>query len=280
MAEPPAWLSEPAASARHALGEIAGFLPSIAAAAAFGLLGWLAARLARRGMRHAGDAVNRMTGYLPVRHASLLRLSPTAIRVLGDFAFWLVVFLVLIGVASILELGVVSTWLARLAGFLPAVLAGALIIILGLAASILLGQLTQAAAAPAGHLRSQALGRGVQATVLAVAIVLGIGQTGLDMTLPVALIVVLAASVAGALALAFALGARDLVRDLIGAQGFQQHCELHQRVRIDDLEGEVVDLTATTIVLATSEGRVLVPARIFHERTIRLLAPDTGGDDG
>lgn len=59
--------------------------------------------------------------------------------------------------------------------------------------------------------------------------------------------------------LAFALGATDLARDLIGAQGLQQHCELHQRVRIDDIEGEVVDLTATSVVLATSEGRVVVP---------------------
>lgn len=273
MDDAPGWLSEPAVSGAHALNEIAAFLPHLVTAVALGLLGWLAARVARVLVRRLGTAINRIVAQLPFRHSGLFSLSPTAVRVLGDFAFWLVAFLFLVGVASVLELTMVSDWLARLAGFLPAVLAGGLIIVIGIAASILLGQLSAAAAAPAGPVRSHLLGRTVQVTVLAVAIVLGVGQTGLDMTLPVALIIVLAGSVGGALTLAFALGARDLVRDLIGAHGMQQHCELHQRVRIDDIEGEIVDLTATGVILATPEGRVLVPGRVFHERAIVLLAP-------
>jgi len=269
----PGSLSEPAASGAHALGELAAFLPNLVAAIALGLIGWLAARLARVLVRRLGTTINRVVEQLPFRHSGLFSLSPTAVRVLGDFAFWLVAFLFLVAVASILELTMVSQWLARLAGFLPAVLAGGLIIVIGIAASILLGQLSTAAAAPAGPVRSHLLGRAVQATVLAVAIVLGIGQTGLDMTLPVALILIAAGSIGGALTLAFALGACDLVRDLVGAHGLQHHCELHQRVRIDDIEGEIVDLTATTVILATPEGRVLVPGRIFHERAIVLLAP-------
>lgn len=271
------WLSESATSAQNAIEAVAAFLPNLGAAIALGLLGWLVARLARVAVRALGGRLNRFVEQMPLRQASLFSLSPTAIRVLGDFAFWLVALLFLIGVAAVLELRAVSDWLAQLAGFLPAILAGALIIVIGIAASILLGQLATAAAAPAGAGRSQLLGRFVQGTVLVVAIVLGIGQTGLDMTLPVALIVVVVASIGGALTLAFALGARDLVRDLIGAHGLQQHCELHQRVRVDDVEGEVVDLTATGLILATDEGRVLVPGRVFHERAIIVLTPT--GDD-
>lgn len=277
MDETPGWLSEPATSTARALEQIAGFLPNIVAAVALGFIGWLVARLARIGVRALGTRVNHLVERLPIRHSSVFNLSPAAIRVLGDFTFWLVAFLFLIGIASVLELAMVSDWLARLAGLLPALLAGALIIVIGIAASILLGQLTAAAAAPAGAARSHLLGRSVQVTVLVVAIVLGVGQTGLDMTLPVALIVVVAASIGVALTLAFALGASDLVRDLIGAQGLQQHCELHQRVRIGDIEGEIVDLTATSIVVATADGRMLVPARVFHEQAIVLLAP--GSDD-
>ncbi|MDZ7788020.1 MAG: mechanosensitive ion channel [Halofilum sp. (in: g-proteobacteria)] len=113
----------------------------------------------------------------------------------------------------------------------------------------------------------------MQASVLTVAIVLGVGQMGLDTTLPVALIVVVAASLGGALTLAFALGAVDVVRNIVGAQGLQQHCQLHQRVRIGEIEGEVTELTATSVVLATGDGRVIVPARAFHEQPVTLLAP-------
>ncbi|MDX1608574.1 MAG: hypothetical protein R3225_00450 [Halofilum sp. (in: g-proteobacteria)] len=273
MNESSGWVGESAISAQNAMGAIIAFLPNLVAAILLGMLGWLVARFARVAVRYLGTRLNGIVERMPLRHSSLFSLSPTAIQVLGNFAFWLVAFLFLIGVATVLELTAVSEWLARLAGYLPAILAGGLIIVIGFAASILLGQLAAAAAAPAGAARSQLLGRFVQGTVLVVAIVLGIGQTGLDMTLPVALIVILVASVGGALTLAFALGARDLVRDLIGAHGLQQHCELHQRVRVDEVEGEIVDLTATGLILATDEGRVLVPGRVFHERAVVVLAP-------
>lgn len=276
MAQEASWLQQPAASAGRALGEIAAFLPNLAAAIVLGLIGWLAARFARMLVLRSCAAINRAIEAMPARPFALLGLTATTARVLADLAFWLVVFLFLVGISAALRLDAVSEWLARLAGFLPALLAGGLIIVIGIAGSILLGQLTTAAAAPAGAARSRMLGRSVQVSVLIVAVVLGVGQMGLDTTLPVALIVVAAASLGGALTLAFALGAVDVVRDLVGAQGLQQHCELRQRVRVDDIEGEVVELTATSIVLATGEGRVIVPARVFHERPIVLLAP---GDD-
>ncbi len=274
MDDAPGWLSDSATAAGRALAEIAAFVPNLLLAAALGLLGWVAARLARLLVERSGGAINGLIERFPLRQLRVFSLSPVAIRVLGDLAFWLVAFLFLVGIASALELEAVSDWLARLVSYLPALLAGALIIVLGIAASILLGRLSAATAAPAGAHRSRQVGRLVQGTILTVAIVLGVGQMGLDMTLPVALIVVVAATIGGALSLAFALGAGDLVRDLIGAHGLQQHCELRQRVRIDDVEGEIDEVTATSVIVATAQGRVIVPARVFHERAVTLLAAD------
>jgi hypothetical protein len=276
MENTPEWLSAPAESAGRALAEIAAFLPNLLLAVVLGLVGWLAARVARLLVERLGGAINHTLERVPLRQLQVFSLSPTALRVVGDLAFWVVAFIFLVGIASALELEAVSDWLARLASYLPSVLAGALIIVLGIAASILLGQLAAAGAAPAGAQRSRQVGRLVQGAMLTIAIVLGVGQMGLDMTLPVALIVVLAATVGGALTLAFALGAGDLVRNLVGAHGLQQHCELRQRVRIDGIEGEITEVTATSVVLATTEGRVVVPARVFHERMITLL---TSHDD-
>jgi|GEM_PF-566726 hypothetical protein len=273
MNQDTSWLEQPAVSASRALGEIAGFLPNLAAALILGLLGWLVARFARVLVQRACSGLNRLIERMPARAAALFGVTPTTARVLGDFVFWVVVFLFLVGIAAALRLDAVSEWLARLAGFLPALLAGGLIIVIGIAGSILLGQLTTATVAPLGGTRGRLLGRGVQASVLTVAIVLGVGQMGLDTTLPVALIVVVTASVGGALTLAFALGGVDVVRNLVGAQGLQQHCQLHQRLRIGEIEGEVTELTATSVVLATGEGRVIVPARAFHEQPVIILAP-------
>jgi len=273
MSESSGSTSEPVASAQQALADIVAFMPNLVAAIVLGVLGWFVARFARAAVQRVATALNHGIARLPIHNSSRVNLSPTVLKILGDVAFWLVALLFLIGVASVLQIDIVDAWLSRLVDFLPSVLGGALIIVIGMAASILLGQLAAAAAAPAGTTRSQLVGRAIQVTVLVVAVVLGVSQTGLDMTLPVALIIVVAASVGAALTLAFALGAGDLVRDLIGAQGLAQHCELEQRVRVDGIEGRIVEMTATSLIVVTDEGRVIVPARVFHERALTLLAP-------
>lgn len=237
MSESSGSMSEPVDSAQQALAEIAAFLPNLLAAIVVGLAGWLIARLARTAVRRLGRGLSRFIARLPIHNASRVNRSSSVLEITGDFVFRLVALLFLIGVARVLEIDIVNAWLSRLVAFLPSVLGGALIIVIGVAASILLGQLAATAAAPAGAMRSQLVGRASQVTMLVVAVVLGVGRTGLDLTLPVALIVVIAASVGGALTLAFALGAGDLVRDLVGAQGRAQHCELDQRVRVDGIEG-------------------------------------------
>ena len=76
----------------------------------------------------------------------------------------------------------------------------------------------------------------------------------------------------GGIALAVSLGARAYVANLIGAHHLRQAFTLGQRVKIGELEGTILELTAVSIVLDTVQGRVNVPAKIYNEAPIILLA--------
>ena len=41
-----------------------------------------------------------------------------------------------------------------------------------------------------------------------------------------------------------------------------------------DVQGEILELTPVSIVLATNEGRVIVPGKIFSEQATALLTDE------
>ncbi len=47
-----------------------------------------------------------------------------------------------------------------------------------------------------------------------------------------------------------------------------------QRVRVAGHEGLIVDVTATSLVLETQEGRVVLPGKIYNDEAIVLFARD------
>ena len=67
-------------------------------------------------------------------------------------------------------------------------------------------------------------------------------------------------------ALAFGLGARNLIANLIGAQYLRKHCRIGEQMQLGDIEGSIVEVTQTCVVLDTDYGRAVIPAKMFQEQ--------------
>lgn len=266
-----AWLTAVRTSAEGILARIAARLPEIFGAAVLLLVGWLLARLARALiaglLRRVFDRLghSRFAGEgLGLRHS-----VPPLVAGVG---FWAV--LLVFGVAAVDTLGLraLGDLLGTLARYLPQVLAGVLIVFVGFVVSGPVKDGTANAAAAAGIAYAAALGRAAQVSVIALAIVMGADQAGLESTFLIILLpVVLGMLLAGA-ALAFGLGARTAVANIIAAYHLLQIYEVGQRVRVAGFEGRIVEVTPTAVLIETDEGRAAVPAAIFSEQASLLLA--------
>jgi small-conductance mechanosensitive channel len=98
---------------------------------------------------------------------------------------------------------------------------------------------------------------------------LGVNGRVLELTLAVTVGSTLAAA-----ALAFGLGARASVANIIAARYVAQLYRVGQRVRIDGLEGTVAQLTPTSVVVQTDDGRAAVPASRFQEVSSVLVSEE------
>lgn len=273
MDEVSLWINTVSSAASRLLAQFIEFLPTLLGAIVVLVLGWLIARMLRSAVRRFARWLN---GFLDRRmgpeRARALRLSQAAIQLLGNITFWLLILFAVTLATRILGLIAFSAWLDRVVAYLPTLLAGGLIILAGLVISVLARDLTAATIASARLAHAEVFARGVQAAILVMALVLGINQIGVDVTLLVALIAILAAAITGALALAFALGARSFVSNLIAAHYLQQHYAPGQRAIIGEIEGDIIELTPISVVLATAKGRVTIPAKVFNDQPTTLLA--------
>ncbi len=265
------WISTLQSGLTHLLDVFLNYLPQIIGATVLMLLGWVAAALLRmitmRAARGVGWFLPRV---LPGAAAARLRttLQP---RLLGALVFWLVILAAAGAAAQVLGLEIFASWLDAVFSRLPQLVLALLIV----AAGVGLSHVTRAGvvrAAAAGGLENRALlGYSVQAIILAAAAAIALDVVGLDITFLVVLVAILLGAVSGGAALAFGLGSRVFVSNLLGVGAVQHRFKVNDAIRIGELEGRVVELDRHAVVLETADGLVAVPGKYFGEQPFTLL---------
>jgi hypothetical protein len=237
------------------------------------LIGFVVARLAAAAAGKTLDLVDERTARYTTSDSSVI--SPALIRLARGFVFWLVLILAVVLSLRVLGVGGVSSLLNSVIAFTPRLLIGFSIVVvgylLGLVARHVLGRIV-------GGLTADAAGpRVLQGTIVAVALVMGLQQIGVDISFVTRLVLILVATVSAGLMLAFALGARQHVANLLAIRELDR-LAVGQTVRIGQIEGEIVDIYSTGIDIVTPDGIASIPGATIAETGI--LRKDSGEGDG
>ncbi|NIO40369.1 MAG: mechanosensitive ion channel [Burkholderiales bacterium] len=254
---------------------VVSFLPSILGAIALLIIGWLA-RLLRIVTWRAARLLDKLISHLIGPQAERLRVG-AASRVLGTIVFWVVLLFFVTAATEVLGLAPFTYWLSRFVAYLPTLAAGTLIMVAGYALSRIVADLVRTTARGFSPAQRATLARVAQFTIIAAALLVGADQIGVKVTFLVIFIGAVAAAVVGGVALAVGLGARDYIANLIGAHYLREAVSLGQILRVGSIEGRVVDVTATALIMETGDGRVSVPARIYNEQAITVIKSEASG---
>lgn len=239
--------------------------------------GVLLAYAVRRLLLHAAPWLNRVAARSNMARGPLLSTGFT--RVAAGTAFWgILVASLVLGFAFLgsgergLLLATVSQWLWRILVALGIVLAGHVI---GLMLRDVLRGLVRKA-------EFSALPQMAYLLVIGIAIVTALEHLGLNISFLTQVALVFVSVFLIGLALAFALGARTLVSNL-AAQSELQRYRPGDRIVVDGLEGTVLEIDRTGMVVSTANGQARIPGARFAELTVVLLRetadePDSEGE--
>ena len=266
---PQDWL----AGFRNAADNIGSFLPALLGAAILVLAGWLLARLLAWLTRRGAHATVKRLGARPELRAAME--SSGALSqvpgVMAAFVFWVVLVFFIAAAMETLGLPVVTASLSRIAYYLPNVLAALLVVFVGIIAGKLVGGAVSRATSTTGMALGPVIGATVRGTVILVAVVVAIQQVGIEADLLVIVVGVVVGTVLAGAGLAFGLGARTAVSNIIASHYVAQAYRVGQTVRVAGVEGKIVETTPTAVFVAGAEGRVMIPAKTFSEQASVLV---------
>ena len=194
--------------------------------------------------------------------------------IVGLIVFWTVLLFFIAAAADTVGLPLLGASVSGLGFYVPRLLGAVLVVVIGLIVGNLARDAVTATAAAAGAPFAAAVGQIVRVAILVAASLIAVGQLGIDITLLTAILSVMVAAVLGAFALAFGLGARTAVSNIIGAHYLRQTFQAGHTVRFGAIEGTVAAITSTAVVIRVPDGQVVIPAKQFSESVSMLV---TGG---
>jgi len=245
--------------------------PQLLGAAAVLLAGWIIAQLLRVSTRKLIRGIDTLwSSGAGEDSAGQLRAKRTHAIIAGNLVFWVTLTFFIATAAHMAGWEMLSDWMDSIVIYLPNLVSGLLIILGGFLLSNFVRKAVISAAESAGMAQSPVLARISQVVVIFTALLIGIEQIGVNVDFLTNVLIVIVGVLLAGPALAFGLGARTLVANVIGAQYLRKHCRIGERMRLDDVEGSIVEVTQTSIVLDTEDGRAVVPAKLFHEYISRF----------
>ncbi|OZG75018.1 hypothetical protein BTA51_01045 [Hahella sp. CCB-MM4] len=241
------------------------FLPHLMGAVFLLLIGWIVGITLARITLSLLSLINRLLIRLlpdsPARKHIEIKASHS--KIAGKVVFWVVMLFFAAAAISVLGLDFFADWIREFLGYIPRLLAGLLIILGGYLIGNALNVMTTATAESAGFQRPHLAGSTVQLAVMFTAVAIGIEQLGINIQFITQLILVLIGVLAAGLSLAFGLGARVLISNVIGAQQIHKHCRISDQISIAGIEGTLVEVTNTMLVIESEHGRTMVPAKLY-----------------
>jgi hypothetical protein len=232
------------------------------------VFGRLARRMVARSARWIGSL---QPGAMSLPHFDRVE------KAVGRAVYWLVVVCAVMAATETLGLPVVTAWLSGVATFLPRVAVAILIVALGTVAARVTRHLVTSTAGAANVTSAERLGRVTELALLLGTALVAIEQLGIEISFLKATLLILMAGLLIGAALAFGLGGRDLVANILSAHYVHRLYQVGQVVQIDGVEGRIVRIAETSVILECPEGDVSIPARRFADmRSTLIVRKDRG----
>ena len=192
-----------------------GFVPNLLAALVILLVGWIVARVVRYLVQRALkvvqlDKVSEKVGINDALKQANLFTLPS--QMVAKLFYWIVIVLALVMAVNAVRLTVATELLSRLLLYLPNVIAAVFVMVLGFFFGNLVRGLVQTALGGTETVNPEVAGKAAQLAIILFAAAASLEQLRIATTLITNAFTVTFAAIAFALALAFGLGCKDLVK--------------------------------------------------------------------
>lgn len=190
---------------------------------------------------------------------------------LGTAFFWLVMFSTILLITDILGLTMLTNWFQGIIHYVPNLIAAILIIFSAIILGNLVSETLRSIGKRTGVKYSATLVRLIRFVLLVLAIVIALDQIGIEIGLLINIIDIVLASLLFGAALAFGLGARTSISNILACYYLRKRYKVGDEVQVGKTRGVIIKMEATHIVMENEIGQVTIPAKVFNETKAYVL---------
>lgn len=190
---------------------------------------------------------------------------------LGTAFFWVIIFSSILIVTDILGITILTKWFQSIVYYIPNVIAAILIVFAALILSNLVSDGLISLSKRNGVKYSATLTKTIRYVLLLLSIIIALDQIGIEIALLKDIIdIVLAALLFGG-SLAFALGSRASVSNILACYYLRKRYKEGDEIQIGKTRGVIIKISNANVVLENDIGQVTIPAKIFNESKSYLI---------
>jgi len=193
-----------------------------------------------------------------------------AVNTMANIAFWGLVIVGLVMAVQVLAAPAISDALAAIANYGPALLAAVAVLVLGHLVGVATRDVAGRSAKAVSALYEPLVRQSTYGAVMFVAVVIALGLIGLDVGWILNALVGIVVVVVASLGVTLAVGSIGYVQDLIAIRRIQDVIEPGTRIRIGQVEGRIVQVRESDLMVENEDGVVYVPGRYLASRPMRI----------
>ncbi len=193
-------------------------------------------------------------------------------QIVKKIVYWTVILLFAVFASETLGWVVVTQELGNLLTYLPKLFSAVVIFIIGL---YIAGFIRQAISTGINSLRLQASGVVSTAAyylIMILVTITALNQAGIDTGAITTNFIVIIGSLFLAFALAFGLGAKDILGNMVASLYAKKTFHSGQVIKINGVEGTIEKIDSVNLILNIGERRVPMPVKKLVEETVEIIS--------
>ncbi len=255
------------------LKDIASALPNILGALIVLLFGWIISKIIRAILKKIlrFSNINKVSD--KVNEAKLFgdsKIKFNIEKIVLGFVKWVLILVFIIIAADIMKMPVISAEIANLLRYLPILLSAMVIFMIGLFAAKFIKKALIGVFDSMGFSGSKLVSSIVFYIIVIFVTITSLNQAGIDTTLITNNFTLILGAFLAAFALAFGLGSRDVVTNLLNTFYARKTYAIGDTISFGEIKGSIVAIDSLFVTLKTEKGKLVVPIKEIVESRVEM----------
>lgn len=254
--------------------EMTKIFPSIIGAIVVLIIGWLVSKLIVKIIKKAlklakADKLDDKLNEIEIVEGKQLNFD--TIKIVSTFVKWMIYIMILIVVSDILNLKIISEQISNFLGYVPQLFVALVIFTLGLLFANFVKKGLQSFFESMDLLGGKIISQIVFFLLVIFISITALNQAGVNTEIITSNLTMILAAFLLSFAIAFGLGAREIIADLLRTFYTRKTYEVGKKIEFKNDIYEVVEISNISVVLKNAEGKHVVPIKDIVENQIKVI---------